>query len=115
MKVTHADKRIIGEKIECLQKANHSRFHLDSVFYDRLLNADGKKHFSPMPDPGKHGIVLRPVSGGDKDETDNDASGNSDNSSSNFHQIDHRRTGLEEDLNQMVLGSPDNQQANPFI
>ena len=60
------------------------------MFYDRLLNADGKKQFSPLPDPGKHGIVLRPVSGGDKDEADNDASGNSDNSSSNFHQIDHR-------------------------
>ena len=85
------------------------------MFYDRLLNADGKKQFSPLPDPGKHGIVLRPVSGGDKDEADNDASGNSDNSSSNFHQIDHRRTGLEEDLNQMVLGSQDSQQANPFI
>ena len=47
MQVTHADKRIIGKQIECLQEANHSRFHLDSVFDDRLLDADGKKHFSP--------------------------------------------------------------------
>ena len=74
------------------------------MFYDRLLNTDGMKELAPLPNPGKHGIILKPSSGGSKDENDNDVSGNSDNSSSNFNHIDRRRTGLEEDLHQMVLG-----------